>query len=186
MPRRNNLPSACVYIIGRVSPHHTVMKKRLGIPFLLLVLVAIIATSVHLYLDRWAWSEHGESPLLWDWQAAVMDGRLPWAVAQYVAIAGAFALAWIGWDCKWRPQRYILLTWGITWIPVALISSADVTASSAGPFNFPMSMFAAPIFGLFCIAEAVFILLLNSVRPASSKISPLSQILKRKSKEPTP
>ncbi len=173
------MPSACVYIIGRVSPHRTVMKKRLGISFLLLVLVAIIATSVHLYLDRWAWSEHGESPLLWNWQAAVMDGRVPWAVAQYMAMAGAFALAWIGWDCKWRPQRYILITWGITWIPVALISSADVTASSAGPFNFPMSMFAAPLFGFFCLVELVFILFICAYSTHRAKTHPIAQMLSK-------
>ena len=162
------------------------MIRRILISLLLLATVAAAATAIHLHLHRAAWTEQSESPILWDWTAAIFEGQLPFAVAQYTAIAGAFALAWVCRHSQWRVVRRILIAWGITWVPVALISSADVTASSAGPFNFPMSMFAAPIFGLFCIAEAVFILLLNSVRPASSKISPLSQILKRKSKEPTP
>lgn len=155
------------------------MIRRLLISLLLLALVAAAATAIHLQLHRAAWTEQSESPILWDWTAAIAEGRLPFAVAQYMAIAGAFALAWVCRHRQWRMLRGILIAWGITWVPVALISSADVTASSAGPFNFPMSMFAAPIFGLFCIAELGFMLLFRAFRTPSTKTHPLAQRLSR-------
>ena len=43
------------------------MTRRSIISILLLILVAISATSLHLILHRNAWVEQGESPLLWDW-----------------------------------------------------------------------------------------------------------------------
>lgn len=151
------------------------MKQRLAIYVLLLVLVTIIATIVHLYLDRCAWIEHGEEPLLWDWQEAIFNGRIAWAVTQYIAVTNAFALAWLCRNSKSRMTRYLLLAWGTTWLPVALISTADVTASSAGPFNFPMSIYVMPIFALFCIAEAVLLLLFRFLITPGRKNNPLAE-----------
>ncbi len=147
----------------------------------LLAVVALSATALLLVLHRQAWLAHGESPLLWDWKEAVFDGSIPWAVVQYVAAAGALALARILWSFQWRPLRYILLAWGITWLPVALIATGDVMASSDGPFNFPMSMFAVPLFELFCLAEAGIIILLHRYSMSwSPKVNLTAQKLKDK------
>lgn len=155
----------------------TTAVRRLLISLPLLALVAAAATAAHLYLHRAAWIEHGESPILWVWTDAVADGRILFAAAQYVAVAAAFALSWASQHCKWRPQRYLLMAWGFTWLPVALIASGDVTASDAGPFNFPMSMFAAPIFGLFCLVELGITLLFSALRTPRRKVNPVAEAL---------
>ena len=62
--------------------------------------------------------------------------------------------------------RKLLIAWGITWLPVALISSGDVTASSGGPFNFPMSMYAAPLFAILCLVELGIAILIRSIQRA--------------------
>ena len=144
----------------------TQMTRRSIISILLLILVAISATSLHLILHRNAWVEQGESPLLWDWTYALMEDLIPLAVAQYTAVAGAFALAWVLWHSKWHMLRRLLIAWGITWLPVALISSGDVTASSGGPFNFPMSMYAAPLFAILCLVELGIAILIWSIQRA--------------------
>jgi len=80
-----------------------------------------------------------------------------------------------------RPLRYILLAWGITWLPVALIATGDVMASSDGPFNFPMSMFAVPLFAFFCLVEAGIIILLHRYSMSwSPKVNLTAQKLKDK------
>lgn len=145
--------------------------RRFLLSLPLLAIVAMGSTALLLYLHREAWIAHGESAILWDWQYIILDGMLPFAVLQYVAAAGALAFAWVSWHCRWRPLRYILLAWGITWLPVVLIATGDVTASSAGPFNFPMSMFAVPLFALFCLVEAGLILLLRTIGPSQSQPS---------------
>jgi hypothetical protein len=104
-----------------------------------------------------------------------MEGLIPFAVAQYVAVAGAFALAWVLWSSKWRLVRNILIMWGITWLPVAIISTGDVTASSGGPFNFPMSMFAAPLFAFFCLVELGAALLFRAFRSTRGKVNPTAE-----------
>lgn len=132
---------------------HTQMIRRISCSILLLILVAIVATVGLLILHHDAWVGNGESPALWDWMYALLEGLIPFAVAQYVAVAGAFALAWVLWSSKWRLLRNLLIAWGITWLPVVIISTGDVTASSGGPFNFPTFMFAVPVFGILCLAE---------------------------------
>lgn len=154
--------------------------RRFLLSLPLLAVVALSATVLLLHLHRQAWLDHGEEALLWDWKEAVFNEHIPWAVVQYVAAAGALALARISWSFQWRPLRYILLAWGITWLPVALVATGDVTTSSAGPFNFPMSMFAVPLFGLFCLAEAGIILLIHAIHPSHSKDNPVAQQLCRK------
>jgi hypothetical protein len=104
-----------------------------------------------------------------------MEGLIPFAVAQYVAVAGAFALAWVLWSSKWRLVRNILIVWGITWLPVVFVSTKDVCASSGGPFNFPMSMFAAPLFAFFCLAELGAALLFRVFCPARGKVNPTAE-----------
>ncbi len=155
--------------------------RRFLISLPLLGVVAIASTALLLHLDREAWIASGVSPALWDWKYTMMDGNLLFAVAQYLAAAGALALAWISWNCRWRPQRYILLAWGLTWLPVVLIATGDVMASSAGPFNFPMSMFAAPLFAFFCLVEAGIIILLHRYSMSwSPKVNLTAQKLKDK------
>ena len=90
------------------------MLRRIFISILLLILVAIVATIGLLHLHQNAWVEQGESPLLWDWIYVLLEGFIPFAMAQYVAVAGAFALAWVLWSGKWRLFRNILIAWGIT------------------------------------------------------------------------
>lgn len=155
------------------SAQYIPMLRRGLISVLLLVTVAIAATVLHLHLHRAAWMEQGESTILWDWVYAMMDGLIPFAVAQYVAIAGAFALAWVLRLCEWRLLRRLLVAWGITWLPVAIVSTGDVTASSAGPFNFPMSMFAVPIFAFFCLVELGVALLIRAISIHRSKVNPI-------------
>lgn len=157
------------------SAQYIPMLRRGLISVLLLITVAIAATVLHLHLHRAAWMEQGESPILWDWVYAMMDGLIPFAVAQYVAIAGAFALAWVLRLCEWRLLRRLLVAWGITWLPVAIVATGDVTASSAGPFNFPMSMFAVPIFAFFCLVELGVALLIRAISIHRSKVNPIAE-----------
>lgn len=140
------------------------MIRRSFFSTLLLILVGLAATVLHLELDRESWVAQGESPHLWDWTEALLNSHILLAVAQYVAVAGAFALALVLWHSKWRMLRNLLIAWGITWLPVALISTGDVTASSGGPFNFPMSIFAAPIFALICLVELGIAILIRGFR----------------------
>lgn len=148
------------------------MIRRIFISILLLILVAIAATIGLLHLHYNAWAAQGESPLLWDWMYALQEGLIPFAVAQYVAVAGAFALAWLLGAGKWRLFRNILIAWGFTWLPVALISTGDVTASSGGPFNFPMSMFAIPFIAFICLVELGLALLIRAFRSSRGKTPP--------------
>ena len=104
-----------------------------------------------------------------------MEGHIPFAVAQYVAVAGAFALAWVLWSGKWQLFRNILIAWGITWLPVVFVSTKDVCASSGGPFNFPMSMFAAPLFAFFCLVELGAALLFRAFRSTRGKVNPTAE-----------
>ena len=154
------------------------MIRRILISISLLLLVAIVATMWLLQLHHHSWVAQGESPVLWDWTYVLMEGLIPFAVAQYVAAAGAFALAWVLWSSKWRLIRNILIMWGITWLPVAIISTGDVTASSGGPFNFPMSMFAAPLFAFFCLVELGAALLFRAFQPSHCKVNPLTAQIK--------
>ena len=161
------------------SAQYIAMLRRGLISVLLIVTVAIATTVLHLHLHRAAWMEQGESPVLWDWVYAMRAGLIPFAVAQYVAIAGAFALAWVLRLSEWRLLRRLLVAWGITWLPVAIVSTGDVTASSAGPFNFPMSMFAVPIFAFFCLGELGVALLIRAISIHRSKVNPIAEDLKR-------
>ena len=164
-----------IYIIGKSTVR---MIRKTFISFLLLTLVAIGATMGLMQLHHNAWVAQGESPVLWDWTYVLMEGLIPFAVAQYVAAAGAFALAWVLWSSKWRLVRNLLIAWGITWLPVAIISTGDVTASSGGPFNFPMSMFAAPLFAFFCLVELGAALLFRAFQPSHCKVNPLTAQIK--------
>lgn len=148
------------------------MVRRIFISTLLLILVVIVATIGLLHLHHNAWVEQGESPGLWDWTCALLEGIIPFAVAQYIAVAGAFALAWVLWSSKWRMFRNILIAWGITWLPVVIIATGDVTVSSGGPFNVPGSMFAAPLFAFFCLVELGLVLLFRAFRTPRGKVSP--------------
>ena len=148
------------------------------ISVLLLTLVAIGATMGLMQLHHNAWVAQGESPILWDWTYVLLEGIIPFAVAQYVAVAGAFALAWVLWSSKWRLFRNILIAWGITWLPVVFVSTRDVTASSGGPFNFPMSMFAAPLFACFCLVELGVVLLFRAFRTTRGKVNPTAEQVK--------
>ena len=154
------------------------MIRRILISILMLILVATVATLGLLHLHYKAWAALGESPILWDWMYVLSEGLVPFAVAQYVAVAGAFALAWVLWDSKWPMLRNLLIAWGITWLPVAIISTGDVTASSGGPFNFPMSMFAAPLFAFFCLVELGVALLFRAFQPSQCKVNPLTAQIK--------
>ena len=154
------------------------MIRRTFISFLLLIAVSIVATMGLLYLHREAWVAQGESPLLWDWTYVLLEGLIPFAVAQYVAVAGAFALAWGLWSGKWQLFRNILIAWGITWLPVVFVSTGDVCASSDGPFNFPMSMFVVPLFAFFCLVELGLALLFRAFRRSRCKVTPMAQRIK--------
>ena len=154
------------------------MIRRTFISFLLLIAVTIVATMGLLYLHREAWVTQGESPLLWDWTYVLLEGLIPFAVAQYAAVAGAFALAWVLWSGKWQLFRNILIAWGITWLPVVFVSTGDVCASSDGPFNFPMSMFAAPLFAFFCLVELGLALLFRAFQRSRCKVNPMAQRIK--------
>ena len=154
------------------------MIRKTFISFLLLTLVVIGASVGLMQLHHNVWVAQGESPVLWDWTYVLMEGLIPFAVAQYVAAAGAFALAWVLWSSKWRLIRNILIAWGITWLPVVFVSTGDVTASSGGPFNFPMSMFAAPLFALFCLIELGVALLFRAFRSTRGKVNPLTAQIK--------
>ncbi|MBR2126776.1 MAG: hypothetical protein IJ943_08585 [Akkermansia sp.] len=154
--------------------------RRFLLSLPLLLVVAVTATTLLLHLHQQAWIAHGESPGLWDWKYALLDVNLLFAVAQYIAAAAALTLAWISWDCRWRPLRYILLSWGITWLPVVAVATGDVTASTSGPFNFPMSMFAAPLFAFFCLAELGVILLFHAMHTRRSKVNPVAQQLAKR------
>ncbi len=151
------------------------MIRRIVISILVLILVAVVATIGLLQLHHNAWVAQGESPVLWDWMHALLDGRVPFAVAQYVAVAGAFALAWVLWSSKWRLFRNILIAWGITWLPVVVLSTGDVTDSSAGPFNFPMSMFAVPFFAFICLVELGLVLLFRAFCATPHKENPTAK-----------
>ena len=148
------------------------MIRKTFISFLLLTLVAIGATVWLMQLHHHAWIAQGESPILWDWTYVLMEGLIPFAVAQYIAVAGAFALAWVLLPGKWRLFRNILIAWGITWLPVVFVSTRDVTASSGGPFNFPMSMFAAPLFAFICLVELGIALLIRAFCSTRGKANP--------------
>ncbi len=169
------MPAASVYLLEKSK---TRMIRKTFISFLLLTLVAIGASVGLLQLHHNAWIAQGESPVLWDWTYVLMEGLIPFAVAQYVAVAGAFALAWVLWDSKWPMLRNLLIAWGITWLPVAIISTGDVTASSGGPFNFPMSMFAAPLFAFFCLVELGAALLFRAFRSTRGKENPTAEQVK--------
>ncbi len=155
------------------------MIRRILISISLLLLVAIVAMMWLLQLHHHSWVAQGESPVLWDWTYVLMEGLIPFAVAQYVAATGAFALAWVLWSSKWRLVRNILIMWGITWLPVAIISTGDVTASSGGPFNFPMAMFAAPLFAFFCLVELGAALLFRAFRSTRGKVNPTAEQVKK-------
>lgn len=157
------------------------MIRKTFISVLLLITVGIMAAIGHLFLHREAWVAHGEDLALWDWTYTLMDGRIPIAVAQYVTAAGAFALAWVLWDSKWPMLRNLLIAWGITWLPVAIISTGDVTASSGGPFNFHMSMFVAPLFAFFCLIELGGALLFRAFQPSHCMVNPLTAQIKNQS-----
>ena len=171
----NKMPAASVYIIEKSTKR---MIRKTFISVLLLTLVAIGASVGLLQLHHNAWIAQGESPVLWDWTYVLMEGLIPFAVAQYVAVAGAFALAWVLWDSKWPMLRNLLIAWGSTWLPVAIISTGDVTASSGGPFNFPMSMFAAPLFAFFCLVELGAALLFRAFRSTRGKVNPTAEQVK--------
>ena len=147
----------------------------------MLILVAVVATIGLLQLHHNAWVAQGESPVLWDWTYSLLEGRIPFAVAQYVAVAGAFALAWVLWSSKWRLFRNILIAWGITWLPVVFVSSRDVSVSSGGPFNFPMSMFAAPLFAFICLVELGIALLFHVFRSTQDQVNPTEKRMKNQS-----
>ena len=171
----NKMPAGSVYLLEKSK---TRMIRKTFISFLLLTLVAIGASVGLLQLHHNAWIAQGESPVLWDWTYVLMEGLIPFAVAQYVAVAGAFALAWVLWDSKWPMLRNLLIAWGITWLPVVVISTGDVTASSGGPFNFPMSMFAAPLFAFFCLVELGAALLFRAFRSTRGKVNPTAEQVK--------
>ncbi len=171
----NKMPAASVYLLEKSK---TRMIRKTFISFLLLTLVAIGASVGLLQLHHNAWIAQGESPVPWDWTYVLMEGLIPFAVAQYVAVAGAFALAWVLWNSKWPMLRNLLIAWGITWLPVAIISTGDVTASSGGPFNFPMSMFAAPLFAFFCLVELGAALLFRAFRSTRGKVNPTAEQVK--------
>lgn len=147
------------------------MMRRLFTSLFLLILVAIVATIGHLHLHREAWVAHGEEPLLWDWTNALMEGCIPIAVALYVATAGAFALAWVLWSGEWRLTRNLLIAWGITCLPMGIIATGDVTASSGGPFNFPMAIFAIPFFAFVCLVELGRALLYQAFQRSRCKVN---------------
>lgn len=158
-----------IYIIGTSK---TRMIRKTFISILLLILVGIGSTMCLMQSHHDAWVAQGESPGLWDWTYVLMEGLIPFAVAQYVAAAGAFTLAWVLWASKWRLFRNLLIVWGITWLPVVFVSSRDVSVSSGGPFNFPMSMFAAPLFAFICLVELGAALLFRAFRSTRGKVSP--------------
>ena len=151
------------------------MIRRTFTSLLLLILVAMVATIGLLHLHHNAWVAQGESPVLWDWTYVLMEGLIPFAVAQYVAAAGAFALAWVLWSSKWRLLRNLLIAWGITWLPVVFVSTGDVRASSDGPFNFPMAMFAIPFFGFVCLVELGLALLFHAFQRSRCKANSIAE-----------
>lgn len=146
------------------APPRSQTIRRCCISALLLILVAVAATVMHLILHHNAWVEHGESPLLWDWAYILLNSPILFAVAQYAAVTCVFTLAWVLWHSKWRVLRNLLIAWGITWLPVAITSTGDVTVSTAGPFNFPMAMFAAPLFAFFCLQELCIAILIQTTQ----------------------
>lgn len=151
------------------------MIRRILISILMLILVATAATLGLLHLHYKAWAALGESPILWDWMYVLSEGLVPFAVAQYVAVAGAFALAWVLRPGECRLLRNILIAWGITWLPVVFLSTGDITASSGGPFNFPMSMFAVPLFAFICLVELGLALLFRVFCPSLRLSNPTTE-----------
>ena len=87
---RNKKPATSVYLLEKSK---TRLIRKTCISFLLLTLVAIGASVGLLQLHHNAWIAQGESPVPWDWTYVLMEGLIPFAAAQYVAVAGAFALA---------------------------------------------------------------------------------------------
>ena len=128
-------------------------KRKLIIAAGVEILVSVVAgmwllTEVRAALVSWGTE-------VWDWQYQLSDWDFLFAWAQYMVICTAFLLAWLCWNWPRHKISIMLLVWGITWIPVALVSSCDLLASPAGPMNLPLSMYAVPLFGGICLFEAL-------------------------------
>ena len=133
--------------------NHT--KHKLGMAAGLWLAVVV---SVALYLLaelREAHASWGYEP--WDWQYVASGSDFMYSWAQYIVICTAFLLAWLCWGRPGHKLSIILLTCGVTWIPVALAGTADLLASPHGPGHVPLSLYAVPLFSFICFIEALFL-----------------------------
>lgn len=130
--------------------------RKLLVAVIIEVIVLALALWLHMVIDYAVWCQM-ECSALWNWRESILNGQLWMAVAQYVAITTAFLMAWLVWHWPGHKLSYILLAWGMTWLPVAFVCTSDCARMPHGPMNMPLSLFAFPFFALFCVLEAVVI-----------------------------
>ena len=130
--------------------------RKLLIAVCLEAVVFALAMWLHVVINYASWCQW-ESPALWDCTCALSDASLWIAVAQYMAVSTAFLLAWLVWNWPGHKLSYILLAWGITWLPMAWVATEDCARLPDGPIDLPLYLFASPFFAVFCVAEALLI-----------------------------
>lgn len=130
--------------------------RKLPVAGIIVLVVLALALWLHMVIDYALWCQISY-PELWDWREALLNAQLWMAMAQYVAITTAFVLAWLVWHWPGHKLSYILLAWGMTWLPMAFVSTSDCARLPYGSMNMPLSLFAFPFFALFCVMEAVVI-----------------------------
>lgn len=130
--------------------------RKLPVAGIIVLIVLALALWLHMVIDYALWCQISYSEL-WDWREALLNAQLWMAMAQYVAITTAFVLAWLVWHWPGHKLSYILLAWGMTWLPMAFVSTSDCARLPYGSMNMPLSLFAFPFFALFCVLEAVVI-----------------------------
>ncbi len=132
-------------------------KRKLGIAAGLWLAVALAVWLFLLSELRAAHAGWGYEP--WDWQYEVSDFLFLFSWSQYVVVSTAFLLAWLCWGRPGHKLGIILLSCGVTWMPVALAGTADLLASPSGPGHVPLSLYAVPLFSLICFIEALVLAL---------------------------
>ena len=140
------------------------MRKKLLTVAIVEGLVLACALYGHVVLHYATWCQWAE-PGLWELSHALCDAQVWLAVAQYMAVSTAFLLAWVVWPWPGHKLSYILLAWGITWLPMAIGCTEDCTRLPHGPMNMPLCLFAFPFFALLCVMEAVLIGVFVKVPP---------------------
>lgn len=106
--------------------------RKLPVAGIIELIVLALALWLHMVIDYALWCQISY-PELWDWREALLNAQLWMAVAQYVAITTAFVLAWLVWHWPGHKLSYILLAWGMTWLPMAFVSRQIVRACRMDP-----------------------------------------------------